>query len=169
MRETLSKPQFAEMRESMKRRARHPPRAYDQPMSAALRRRVQVRATSANVARNARQFQELEASALADRPLHDLSVGPNMELANRPIFDLLHQGDMLLNNEQMRAVERSERAAATADAADARLRDRGRPNVAASGGLLAIERSDLSHLELRRERRQILSSVPLGCKKRFDY
>ncbi|KAI6217031.1 Zinc metalloproteinase [Aphelenchoides fujianensis] len=94
MQETLSKPKFSEMRRSMERKARRPPRVHDQPMDPALMRRV----------------RELEESAKQDQHLRDQVVGPTLEETNRPIFDMLHQGDMLLNNEQMRVVERSERA-----------------------------------------------------------
>jgi predicted metal-binding protein len=42
MQETLSKPKYAEMRASMERRARAPPRVFDQPMNPELEKRVKV-------------------------------------------------------------------------------------------------------------------------------
>jgi hypothetical protein len=75
MQETLNKPKFARMREAMERRARSPPRVLDQPMDPELIERV----------------KELEESAKMDQKLRDMVVGPNMEEANRPIFDMLHQ------------------------------------------------------------------------------
>ncbi|KAI6187460.1 Zinc metalloproteinase [Aphelenchoides besseyi] len=136
IRETLSKPQFTEMRKSMQRKARRPPRIYDQPMNPQLEKRV----------------RELQESARNDQHLRDLVVGPSLEETNRPIFDLLHQGDMLLNNKQMRLVERSERAIELED----QMND---------GLLFGSKRAVAADPPHMRRKRQILSSTRYGYPK----
>lgn len=138
MRETLNKPKYSQMRAAMKRRARMPPRVHDIPMNPELEKRV----------------KELEDSAKQDQKLRDIVVGPNLEETNRPIFDMLHQGDMLLNNAQMRAVEREERSV--------QIKDQLKEGVVfGQHGILAAD-PPFFH---KRNKRQILSATKYGYPK----
>lgn len=75
--ETLARPQFALMKQSMLRNARHPMKLKD------------IRGPSAELSR---RVEELQRSALNDEPLRRRQQGlPSLEAANRPIFDLLIQ------------------------------------------------------------------------------
>ncbi|CAD5213002.1 unnamed protein product [Bursaphelenchus okinawaensis] len=88
--ETLSKPQFSLMRKSMIERLRHPPIHNDlPPLSYGMAKRV----------------EKLQRNAEKDAELRKKTIGPNLEEANRPINDLLIQGDLLLNNYQMKAYD----------------------------------------------------------------
>ncbi|CAD5217380.1 unnamed protein product [Bursaphelenchus xylophilus] len=90
--ETLSKPQFSLMRKAMLDRARHPPLYKDiPPISLGMAKRI----------------ERLERNAEKDKELRKKTIGPSMEEANRPIADLLIQGDLLLSNIQMKAYDHS--------------------------------------------------------------
>lgn len=97
----------------------------------------------------------MEESAKQDQKLRDAVVGPNMEETNLPLFDMLYQGDMLLNNQQMRAIERSERLRETRD----QLKD------GTVFGIHRIMAADPPFIDHRRSKRQILAATKYGFPK----